>query len=103
MAEQNRPLGRLAAKLLDLLNTYGLEPLEKAIDEALAKQAPHPQAVRHILENQRRTDGKPLAIPLRLPADPRLNNIVVRPHTLQSYDQLGGDYEDKNQEVCDAE
>ncbi|MFQ5472412.1 MAG: IS21 family transposase, partial [Dehalococcoidia bacterium] len=86
MAEQRLPLGRATKELLDLLRTYGPQELEAAISEALANQAAHTQAVRHILDRNRRTSGRPPCLPLPLPDDPRVRDFFVKPHDLQTYD-----------------
>ena len=61
-------LGTLTAMLLRLLDEYGAAELTRAIDDALARGVPHPNAVRLALERRR---------------DPS-----VRTHALSTYDQL---------------
>lgn len=99
MAERHQPLGRPVAQLRDLLNTYGADLLERAIREALEQGAPHPQAVRHILERDREAEGQVAATPLPLPADPRLDRLQFNPHKLESYDELftGSEPEEEDQ------
>ena len=62
--------------------------MEAAIGEALARGVPHPNAVRLALERRReqRELDPPLAV--ELPADPRVRQLVVKPHKLDHYDQL---------------
>jgi transposase len=79
-------LGNAVVQILRLLDTYGPEDLEAAISEALRRGVPHPPAVRQILEHRRQSDGKPAALPLALPDDPRLRDLNVKPHSLDSYD-----------------
>jgi transposase len=69
-----------------LLDDFGAGELEEGVRLAMAKDVPHPHAVRHILE-QRATarNARPL-LPVALPDDPRVHNAVVRPHKLSSYD-----------------
>lgn len=86
MAERNQPLGGATRELLELYRTFGAKSLEEAICEALLKEAPHPQAVRHILERNRKAQGDPPARPLPLPDDPRIQNLFVKPHDLKSYE-----------------
>jgi len=88
VAERNMPLGTASAQLKDLLDTYGAAALESAINEALSSNAPHPHAVRHILERIRQETGQAPALPLPFCDDPRLRNISVKPHSLTSYDNL---------------
>ena len=74
--------------LRDLLRAYGEVELESAIQEALANDAPHPQAVRHILERRREARGETAALPLPLPDDPRIQNLDFRTPSLEGYDSF---------------
>ncbi len=87
-AERGDNLGSITAALLRLLESYGAAELEVAIQEALERDVPHPNAVRLSLERRReqRDQPPPLAIPL--PDKAKVRNLVVRPHTLTGYDQL---------------
>jgi len=91
MAERGGNLGNAVSMLLKLLDTYGAEELNWGIKEALEKGVPHPHAVRHALEHKRQAEGKPAALPIDLPDDPRIRGLSVKPHSLQSYDQLKKD------------
>lgn len=88
IAERGLPLGQATKEMLSLLQTYGVSALEDACKEALLKDAPHTQAIRHILERIRKQQGKPPALSLPITDDPRVRNIVVRPHNLEGYDSL---------------
>jgi transposase len=88
MAQRGLPLGRAVTALLRLLDTFGAQALGPAIDEALQSGALHPHAVRHVLERQRQDAGRPPALPPRLPQDPRVQDLWVRPHPLDPYDEL---------------
>ena len=96
IAERGLPLGRATAELLELLRTYGHQELQGAIEEAIGNKAPHTQAVRHILERNRRCSGKPPALPLALPEDPRVRDLTVEPHDLSSY-EIQEDYDDNEE------
>ena len=87
-AERGDNLGSITAALLRLLDHYGAVELEAAINEALTRGVPHPNAVRLSLERRReqREQDPPLAV--ALPEDPRVRDLVVRPHKLDDYDQL---------------
>ena len=98
MAERGLPLGRATRELTDLLETYGVAELQSAIEEALRSETPHTQAVRHILERDRRDSGRPPARRLALPDDPRIRDVIVKPHELESYDKIkeNDDGDDEN-------
>jgi hypothetical protein len=74
--------------LLKLLETYGAGELESAIAECLKKGVPHPHAVRHVLEKRRQDQGQDAALPLVLPDDVRVRDLVVPPPSLHPYDNL---------------
>ena len=82
------------------MRTYGAAAVTAAIEEALGRQAPHTQAVRHILDrNHRSVSGAP-QLPLHLPDDERLRDLHVPGHDLASYDQIL-DGENLNKEDLD--
>lgn len=80
-------LGSITAALLRLLDDYGSQALEAAIAESLAQGVPHPNSVRLSLQRRREEQDRPppVGIPLH---DERAKRLVVRPHDLNSYDQL---------------
>ena len=86
LASRGLNLSGATARLLRLLDTYGAVRLEEAIQEALERGSPHPQTVQLILETAQREAGRPPPLPVTLPEDPRVRNLVVRPHALQRYD-----------------
>ena len=81
-------LGSITAALLRLLDQYGTAELNTAIDEALGRGVPHPNAVRLCLERRREQRQQPPPLAVALPADQRVRNLVVRPHDLNDYDRL---------------
>ncbi len=87
-AERGENLGTLTAALLRLLERYGAAELEAAITEALGRGVPHPHAVRLALERRRAQRDQPPPVPIALPADRRVRDLVVTPHPLDDYDQL---------------
>jgi len=99
LAEQHQALGRHASELLDLLRTYGAAKLEAAIKEALAADAPHPQAVRHVLERDREASGGVAALPLPLRPDPRLDGLDFTPQSLGDYDEFFDDDSEAHRET----
>jgi transposase len=88
LAQRGQSLQTATKKLLELLDGYGAERLERAVREALRHQAPHPHAVRHLLEKARQEEGKPPLVPIDLSEDPRIRDLTVRPHDLATYDEL---------------
>jgi len=87
-AERGHNLGSITAALLRLLERYGAAELEAAIGEALARDVPHPNAVRLALERKREQRDQPPPLPIALPADKRVRDLAVSPHKLDDYDHL---------------
>lgn len=95
-AERGYNIGSIVSQLLQLLDDYGAGELEKAIQEALSKGVPHPNAVRISLEKQREARRQPPPIGINLPNDKRVRELVIRPHQLESYDKLYAEKENDN-------
>jgi hypothetical protein len=87
-AERGSNLGAITLALLRLLERYGAVELQVAIQEALARDVPHPNAVRLALEHRREQRGQPPPLAIELPAHVRARDVPVRPHLLDAYDQL---------------
>jgi transposase len=96
-AERGDNIGSLSAALLRLLDRYGAADLELAVKEALAAGVPHPNAVRLALERRRTARGSPPPVALVLPEHVRRMDTPVRPHRLDSYDQLSKGANDDEQ------
>ena len=88
LAERGHNLGSATARLMQLLDVHGAEALDEAIIEAVERGTPHVPAVRQLIERNRHQRGRLPAIPVALPDDPRVRNLVVKPHRLDSYDRL---------------
>ncbi len=88
VAERGGGLGGAVTALVRLLEAYGAGELDEAITEALARGVPHPHAVRHVLERRRHERHAPLPVAVALPDDPRVRDLVIRPHALDTYDAL---------------
>lgn len=95
LAEQGTHLGGCVSHLVRLLDEFGGAALDDAIGEVLVRGTPHVHAVRQVLDRGRHERGLPPPIPVALPDDPRVRNIVVKPHALAPYDAIG-DSEDDN-------
>ena len=89
LAERGANLGSACAQLLRLLDEHGHAQLERAAQEALLKEMPEPRSVRLILDRMRLDEDRPMRVPVHLPDDPRIKDLVVRPHSLETYDVLG--------------
>lgn len=87
VAERGHNLGTAVAQLLRLLDEYGACPLEQAITECVQRDVVHIPAVRQLLQQDRHAVPR---LPGAQPQDPRLRDIVVRPHALADYDLLTG-------------
>lgn len=93
-AERGRNLGSVTAQLLELLDEYGPLALDEALREVVERDVIHVPSVRQLLEQRRYAHGKelPTSIPI---TDPRLRDVVVRPHDLSTYDHLNEDDNDE--------
>jgi hypothetical protein len=83
------------AGLIPLLDRFGAQALEHGIAEALEHDTPHLPALRHILDRNHHAQGKLPPIAVALPKDPRVRDLVVNPHALDTYDQLAEDNDDE--------
>jgi transposase len=93
-AERGANLGAITAALLRLLERYDAAALQAAILEALEGDVPHPNTVRLALERRRERQGAAPPVAMTLPAHVRNRDAPVRPHALESYDQLKDDQDD---------
>jgi hypothetical protein len=87
-AERGANLGAITVALQRLLDRYGAAELQAAIIEALARDVPHPNAVRLALERRREQLGQAPPVAVEMPAHVRSRDVPVRPHRLETYDQL---------------
>ena len=87
-AERGANLGAITAALMRLLERTAAADLQLAILEALERDVPHPNAVRLALERRREQRGDTPQIAVVLPAHVQARDAPVRPHRLETYDQL---------------
>ena len=87
-SEKGHAIGGMTAKLLSLLDLYGPAETEEAIAEVVAVGGSHCSDVGQVLEKRRRRKGLLSPVAIQLPDDKRINNLVVLPHSLASYDNL---------------
>ncbi len=81
-------LGGTTTRLLHLLEQYGASEVEFALAEAHRRGAFAAQSVAHVLDQRRRARKTLAPIPVVLPDDPRVRNLVVTPRSLGVYDAL---------------
>jgi hypothetical protein len=81
---QGESAGYQTAHLMKLLEQYGAAALRRAIVEALQRNTPRAASVASLLRRQPRST--PLA--LDLSRHPQAQALDVRPHDLETYDEL---------------
>jgi len=87
-AERGANLGAITSALIRLLDRNSAADLQAAILEALERDVPHPNAVRLALEHRREQRGQAPQADLALPEHVQRRDAPVRPHALETYDQL---------------
>jgi len=75
---------REASRLATLLEQYGAQALRRAIAEALERSTPRSSSVAFLLRRQPRST--PMV--LDLSRHPQAQSLDVRPHDLETYDEL---------------
>jgi hypothetical protein len=80
-------LGGATASLLQLLDRFGAQELETALQEVLAGQVVHLRAVHQVLEKRRQQQRLPVPVSRHLPANAHLHP-PIKPHSLTDYDHL---------------
>jgi len=87
-AERGHSLGAITSALLRLLERFGAAELQAGIEEALARDVPHSNAVRHALERRREARDLPPPVAIILPDHVQRRDSPVQPHRLETYDQI---------------
>jgi hypothetical protein len=82
---QGESAGSQTAQLLKLLDQYGPTALRRAVIEALDRNTPRASSVAFLL---RRKPGRPARLALDLSHHPEAQSVEVRPHDLETYDEL---------------
>ena len=97
---QGASAGTQTAQLMKLMEEYGAAALRRAILEALQRGTPRASSVAFLLRRQPRST--PLA--LDLSRHPQAQSLDVRPHALETYDELARTKEKKseNEDLEDA-
>lgn len=83
---QGESAGSQTAQLLKLLDLYGAAALRSAVREALERNTPRASSVAFLLRRQQRGASPRLAVDLS--RHPEAQSIEVRPHDLETYDEL---------------
>jgi len=81
-------LGSIVSTLLRYLDQYGSNELSIAVDEALNKGVPHPNAVRQTLQKRREERLEPPPLPIALPDNDQVRQLFVKTHELNQYDDI---------------
>lgn len=87
-AARGYPLTSTTSQLLRLLDDYGANTVSEAMADALAREVPHPSAVRQSVQRSMDERQQPPAITQPLSRNPRANDVVIKPHQLSDYDVL---------------
>jgi hypothetical protein len=82
-----------SAQLLDLLDRYGARALRRAVREALERNTPRASAVAFLLRRR----GAETPLPRDLSRHPQAQNLDVRPHDLETYDELAHHRDDESE------
>jgi transposase len=88
LAARGEALGPHVTRLHALLDDYGAAELAAAITVALERDACGAGSVAYFLDRRRRTLRQLPPVPLVLPADPRVRDLDVTAHALETYDAL---------------
>jgi len=81
-------ISSITQKLLLLLDDYGAEELCAAVEEALARETPRVSSIAFILAKRRRAAQRRMSLPVDLSRRPDLNDLYVKPHSSETYDEL---------------
>ena len=81
---QGESAGAQTAQLMKLLEQYGAAALRRAIVEALERNTPRASSVAFLLRRQPRT----APLNLDLSHHPQAQSLDIRPHDLETYDEL---------------
>jgi transposase len=96
IARRGGNLGATTSGLIRLLDRHGARALDQAVQIAVERGVPHLGAVRQILDQARQASGQPPPIAHCLPDDPRVRDIVIKPHALQTYDRFDEEESDEH-------
>jgi transposase len=98
LASRGGNLGAATTALVGLLDRYGAQALERAVAHAVSGGLIYLGAVRQLLDEYRQSQGQPVPVARPVATDPRIRDLVIRPHALESYDRLEPRHDDSNDE-----
>src|SRR5262249_55759780 len=85
---QGESAGSQTAQLLKLLDLYGAAALRRAVIEALERNTPRASSVAFLLRKQQHAAKATAPLAVDLSRHPEAQAIDVRPHNLETYDEL---------------
>jgi transposase len=88
LALRGEHLGGQVSRLLKLLDRYDKAELEIALKDALARGAIGAASVAHVLDQRARAQKRAPVLDVVLPDDPRVRDLHVTAHALDTYDSL---------------
>ena len=88
LALRGEHLGGQVSRLLKLLDRYDKTEVEAALKDALARGAVGAASVAHVLDQRARARSRAPKLDVVLPDDPRVRDLRVTPHALDTYDAL---------------
>jgi hypothetical protein len=88
LALRGEHLGGQVSRLLKLLDRYDKVELDAALKDALARGAVGAASVAHVLDQRARARSRAPKLDVVLPDDPRVRDLRVTPHALDTYDAL---------------
>jgi transposase len=88
LAQRGHPLLGETRRLLDLVDRFSAAAVDAALADTLARGAVSATAVAHVLDQQLRARRTPPPLALPLPDNPRVRDLHVTPHALDTYDAL---------------
>jgi transposase len=96
--ERGESTAPLTAQLLRLLDDYGAAELAAALPEALEHHTPRLSSVAFILARRHRQRRRRVPLPVNLSRRPDLENLTVSHPSLEAYDELSADPQDRDHE-----
>jgi hypothetical protein len=91
---QGESAGHQTAHLMKLLDQYGAAALRRAITEALERNTPRASSVAFLLRRQPRST----LLAVDLSRHPQAQALDVRPHDLETYDELARNKNDDDEQ-----